>query len=229
MCRPQCGAASNVRPLSGGPDAHPQKKGEQLQLTSVARSPRTNEDTVTPEATAAVATSTGPAGERVPSDSRAAKRRAPLAIPSNKRRHPPTATTTPLTAAAASTTAPTVAEAATDVLAATGLAADGLAVAGLTATGLTATGLAATGPLDTMNNNVTSLSDAPATHGGRPPAAATPTTQDTATRADQTSMKRTAGDRPEQFQSALELPPAKSSFNLSQDKEREKQGNHPYG
>jgi hypothetical protein len=46
---------------------------------------------------------------------------------------------------------------------------------------------------------------------------------------DQASTKRTAGDKPEQFQSALELPPAKSSFNLSQDKEREIQGNHPYG
>jgi hypothetical protein len=54
-------------------------------------------------------------------------------------------------------------------------------------------------------------------------------TQDTTKRVGQVSTKRTAGDRPEQFQSALELPPAKSSFNRSQDQEQEKQGNHPYG
>jgi hypothetical protein len=47
--------------------------------------------------------------------------------------------------------------------------------------------------------------------------------------ADRAQSKRTAGDRPEQFQSALELPPSKSSYNLSQDKESKIQGNHPYG
>jgi hypothetical protein len=51
----------------------------------------------------------------------------------------------------------------------------------------------------------------------------------TAMEAHRAAAKRTVGDRQEQFQSALELPPAKSAFKLSQDKKGEKQGNHPYG
>jgi hypothetical protein len=46
---------------------------------------------------------------------------------------------------------------------------------------------------------------------------------------DTVPPKRTLGDRPEQFQSSLEPPPAKSSYNKSQDKDKQLQGNDPYG
>ena len=124
---------------------------------------------------------------------------------------------------------PTASGLAVSGLAASDPAASGLAASGLAASGLAAPGLAASGLQNTPNNTSAAPPDAPAALAGRSPAAAAPTTRDTAMKVDQASKKRTAGDRPEQFQSELELPPTKSPFNLSQDKEREKQGNHPYG
>jgi hypothetical protein len=44
-----------------------------------------------------------------------------------------------------------------------------------------------------------------------------------------TATNRDRGDRADEFQSTLELPPAKTPFNLSQQKQDKKQGNHPYG
>jgi hypothetical protein len=108
-------------------------------------------------------------------------------------------------------------------LAATGLAATGLAATGLAATGLAATGLAATDPPDASMH----MALDEAALAWRPAAAQPP--HGTAMEAYRASAKRTVGDRQEQFQSALELPPAKSAFNLSQEKEDKKQGNHPYG